>query len=67
MYGSRAIFGAPIMYYKSLGTMSAMLRRGNISSRSYGWAITITHDYKHILYLYHINDKLSSHNVACYL
>jgi hypothetical protein len=29
--------------------------------------VMVTHDYKHILYLYHIHDKQSSHNVVCAL
>ena len=58
-----------MLYYKSVGTTPTLLRMGNISGRLYGWTIIviIINDYKHILYIFHINDKLSSHNVACAL
>jgi hypothetical protein len=67
MYGSHVISGTPILYYKSLRTASTLLKIDNILNRPYGGTIIITHDYKHILYLYHIHDKPSSHNVACAL
>jgi hypothetical protein len=59
-----AMARAPTLYYRSLGTASILLRRGSISGRPYYWTITVTHDYKHILYIYHILDKLLSHNIA---
>ena len=30
-----AMAGAPVLYYRSLGTVSTLLRRGNISGRPY--------------------------------
>jgi hypothetical protein len=35
MYGSCAISRASVLYYKSLGIVSTLLRRGNISGRLY--------------------------------
>jgi hypothetical protein len=52
MYSSCVIFGAPVLYYRSLKIASTLLRMVNISGRPYGWTITVTHDYKHILYIY---------------
>jgi hypothetical protein len=50
--------GAPALYYKSFGTVSSLLRKGNISSRPYCETITVTHDDKHILYyIYHLHDN----------
>ena len=64
-----AMAGALALYYRSLGTMSTLLRMSNISSRPYCWTMTVTLYHMHILhiYLYHLHDKLSSHNVACVL
>jgi hypothetical protein len=64
-----AMVVAPTLYYRSLRTVLTLLRMGNISSRPYCLTITITHNYKHIIYIYiyHVLDKLSSHNVACAL
>jgi hypothetical protein len=57
--------GAPTLYYRSVGIASTLLRKSSISGKPYYWTITVTHDYKHILYyIYHILDKLLSHNIA---
>jgi hypothetical protein len=42
---------ASTLYYRSLGTVLTLLRMGNISGRPYCLTITITHDYKHIIYI----------------
>jgi hypothetical protein len=46
-----AMAGVPTLYYRSLETASTLLRMGNISGRPYCLTITITHDYKHIIYI----------------
>jgi hypothetical protein len=53
-----AMVEALVLYYRSLETTSTLLRRGNISGRPYCRTITVTHDYKHILYyIYYLHDN----------
>jgi hypothetical protein len=35
LYTVASIFGAPMLYYRSLGTMSTLLKKDNISNKSY--------------------------------
>jgi hypothetical protein len=41
----------PALYYKSLGTASTLLRRGNISGRPYCWTMTISYAYIITIYI----------------
>ena len=50
-----------MLYYRSLKTVSTLLRRGNISGRPYYWTITIALNQKHVLYIY-ITPMKNYHN-----
>ena len=64
------IAGTLALYYKSLRTASTLLRMGNISWVNHTielWLLLYLSYAYIILYIYHLHDKLSSHNVACVL
>ena len=63
MYSNHTIYGASVLYYKSFGIVSTLLKMSNISNRPYCWTITVTLDYKHI----YITSMINYHLIMLYV
>jgi hypothetical protein len=49
-----------MLYYRSLRTVPTPLRMSNIFGRAYWSTITVTHDYKHVLYVLLILNRVNN-------